>query len=195
MPELDGIGVVRMLKKDAMPLVAFVTVVTSTPSGRSRSMRSTTCSNRSRKRDYAKPSIARRNGSNTRKSSAEQASRDRCGDRDLRDIGEAAVSPTDSDPAPGRGGDRACATGRGHRRRRGTPAHHDDSERATHDYLPLEGPGRRLDPSRFIRLGRGTLVNVDLIMKVNTMPGRDARGRLEHRTEAAGQPFPVARAT
>src|ERR671936_2224415 len=25
MPELDGIGVVRMLKKDAMPLVAFVT--------------------------------------------------------------------------------------------------------------------------------------------------------------------------
>ena len=25
MPELDGIGVVRMLKKDAMPLIAFVT--------------------------------------------------------------------------------------------------------------------------------------------------------------------------
>ena len=26
MPELDGIGVVRLLKKEAMPLVAFVTV-------------------------------------------------------------------------------------------------------------------------------------------------------------------------
>ena len=30
---------------------------------------------------------------------------------------------------------------------------------------------RRLDPTRFIRLGRGTLVNVDFITKVSTMPG------------------------
>jgi two-component system LytT family response regulator len=29
----------------------------------------------------------------------------------------------------------------------------------------------RLDPTRFIRLGRGTLVNVDAIVKVNVMPG------------------------
>ena len=29
----------------------------------------------------------------------------------------------------------------------------------------------RLDPSRFIRLGRGTLANVDLITKVSVMPG------------------------
>ena len=32
MPELDGIGVVRLLKKDPMPLVAFVTVYDHTPS-------------------------------------------------------------------------------------------------------------------------------------------------------------------
>ena len=32
----------------------------------------------------------------------------------------------------------------------------------------LEG---RLDPARFVRLGRGTLANVDLITKVNIMPG------------------------
>jgi DNA-binding LytR/AlgR family response regulator len=29
----------------------------------------------------------------------------------------------------------------------------------------------RLDPDRFIRLGRGTLANIDLIQKVNMMPG------------------------
>jgi two-component system LytT family response regulator len=29
----------------------------------------------------------------------------------------------------------------------------------------------RLDPARFIRLGRGTLANVDLVVKVNVMPG------------------------
>ena len=29
----------------------------------------------------------------------------------------------------------------------------------------------RLDPTRFIRLGRGTLANIDLIVKVNVMPG------------------------
>jgi DNA-binding LytR/AlgR family response regulator len=35
----------------------------------------------------------------------------------------------------------------------------------------LQDLEQRLDPSRFIRLGRGTLVSVDLITKVNTMPG------------------------
>ncbi len=29
----------------------------------------------------------------------------------------------------------------------------------------------RLDPARFVRLGRGTLANIDLITKVNVMPG------------------------
>jgi LytTr DNA-binding domain len=31
---------------------------------------------------------------------------------------------------------------------------------------------QRLDRSRFIRLGRGTLANVDLITKISVMPGR-----------------------
>jgi len=30
---------------------------------------------------------------------------------------------------------------------------------------------QRLDRSRFIRLGRGTLANVDLITKISVMPG------------------------
>jgi len=30
---------------------------------------------------------------------------------------------------------------------------------------------RRLDPARFIRLGRGQLANLDMIVKVSAMPG------------------------
>jgi two-component system LytT family response regulator len=29
----------------------------------------------------------------------------------------------------------------------------------------------RLDPAQFVRLGRGTLANVDAIVKINVMPG------------------------
>ena len=43
-------------------------------------------------------------------------------------------------------------------------------ERHTITYR-LKDLERRLDPARFIRLGRGTLANVDLITKVSTMPG------------------------
>jgi len=50
---------------------------------------------------------------------------------------------------------------------------HAPAEGATHDQVSTEDLERRLDPSRFIRVGRGTLANVDLITKVNTMPGHD----------------------
>ena len=43
-------------------------------------------------------------------------------------------------------------------------------ERHTITYR-LKDLERRLDPARFIRLGRGTLVNIDLITKVSVMPG------------------------
>src|SRR5207302_10438267 len=47
---------------------------------------------------------------------------------------------------------------------------------------------KRLDPARFIRLGRGTLANVDLITKVNTMPGGTHVAVL-----STGQKLPVSR--
>jgi two-component system, LytTR family, response regulator len=47
---------------------------------------------------------------------------------------------------------------------------------------------RRLDPARFIRLGRGTLANVDLITKVNVMPGGNHVALL-----ANGQRLPISR--
>jgi two-component system LytT family response regulator len=44
------------------------------------------------------------------------------------------------------------------------------SERHTIAYR-LKDLEQRLDPNRFIRLGRGTLANIDVITKVNLMPG------------------------
>jgi len=44
------------------------------------------------------------------------------------------------------------------------------NERHTITYR-LKDLERMLDPARFIRLGRGTLANVDQIMKVAVMPG------------------------
>ena len=38
----------------------------------------------------------------------------------------------------------------------------------THRLHALEA---RLDPRRFIRLGRGTLANIDMIAQINPMPG------------------------
>ena len=43
-------------------------------------------------------------------------------------------------------------------------------ERHTITYR-LKDLEQRLDPARFIRLGRGTLANIDLITKVSVMPG------------------------
>ena len=43
-----------------------------------------------------------------------------------------------------------------------------------------------------MRLGRGTLANVDLISKVSVMPGGTHVAVLEHRAQTAGEPPPVA---
>ena len=66
---------------------------------------------------------------------------------------------------------RASAPGRLDRRRRGllhitTAAN--DKYTITHRLHALES---RLNPRRFVRLGRGTIGNVDLIARVSPMPG------------------------
>ena len=65
------------------------------------------------------------------------------------------------------------------------------NERHTITYR-LKDLEARLDPARFIRLGRGTLANIDLIAKVNVMPGGTHVALLVQRAEAAGQPAAVA---
>ena len=118
MPELDGIGVVRMLKKHAMPLIAFVTAYDEyavrafevnavdyllKPVEKAR-LRETL--NRAQERIEHAEIVA------------EQASHVGAADRRLRDAGEAAVSGADSGAAPGGGADRAGASDRLDRRRR-----------------------------------------------------------------------------
>ncbi len=61
------------------------------------------------------------------------------------------------------------------------------NERHTITYR-LKDLESRLDPARFIRLGRGTLANVDLILKVNVMPGGTHVATLGN-----GQKLPVSR--
>jgi two-component system LytT family response regulator len=55
----------------------------------------------------------------------------------------------------------------------------------THRLHALEA---RLDPRRFVRLGRGTLANVNLIARINPMPGGTYVARLSN-----GQEFAVSR--
>jgi two-component system LytT family response regulator len=61
------------------------------------------------------------------------------------------------------------------------------NERHTINYR-LKDLERRLDPTRFIRLARGTLVNVDLIIKISVMPGGTHVATLN-----TGQELPVSR--
>src|SRR5205085_1212834 len=52
----------------------------------------------------------------------------------------------------------------------------------------LKDLAERLDPSQFVRLGRGTLVNIDAIVKINVMPGGTHLALLSN-----GQKLPVSR--
>jgi len=61
------------------------------------------------------------------------------------------------------------------------------NERHTITYR-LKDLDRRLDPARFIRLGRGTLANVDVITKVSVMPGGTHVAVLSN-----GQKLPISR--
>ena len=61
------------------------------------------------------------------------------------------------------------------------------NERHTITYR-LKGLETRLDPTRFVRLGRGTLANVDLIARVMMMPGGTHVAVLSN-----GQRLPISR--
>ena len=170
MPELDGIGVVRALKKDAMPLVAFVTAYDEyairafevnavdyllKPVDKAR-LRETL--NRAQERVEHAEIVA------------EQATRVGSAIADY----EAARAPF-LERIPVRRRDEvlivpvaqiASIVAEGELLHITTLR----NERHTITYR-LKDLEQRLDPARFIRLGRGTLVNVDVIAKMNAMPG------------------------
>ncbi len=171
MPELNGIGVVRMLKKPDMPLIAFVTAYDEyavrafevnavdyllKPVDKAR-LRETI--NRAQERiEHAEIVL-------------EQASRVGA----AIDAYEAAAQPPFLERIPVRHredvlivpvGDIASIVADGELLNITTLR----NERHTITYRLKDIEGR-LDPARFIRLGRGTLANVDAIKKVSAMPG------------------------
>jgi len=171
MPELDGIGVVRTLKKTAMPLIAFVTAYDEyavkafevnavdyllKPVDKAR-LRETL--NRAQERIEHAEIVA------------EQASRVGA----AVDAYEAASKPPYLERIPVRHREEvvivpvsqiASIVAEGELLNITTVR----NERHTITYR-LKDLEQRLDPARFIRLGRGTLANVDLIAKVSVMPG------------------------
>jgi two-component system LytT family response regulator len=171
MPELDGIGVVRMLKKTDMPLIAFVTAYDQyavrafevnavdyllKPVDKTR-LRETL--NRAQERVEHAEIVA------------EQSSRV----TEAIDAYEASARPPFLERIPVRRRDEiillpvaqvASIVAEGEILYLTTIK----NERHTITYR-LKDLETRLDPARFIRLARGTLANLDCIQKMNVMPG------------------------
>ena len=188
MPELDGIGVVRMLKKTEMPLIAFVTAYDEY-AVRAFEVNAV---------DYLLKPVEKtrlREAINRAQERIEHAEivaeqSDRVGD---------AIAAYESSPRtpyleriPVRRRDEilivqvaqiASIVAEGELLYLTTIKN--ERHAITYRLKDLEA---RLDPARFIRLGRGTLANVDLVVKVNVMPGGTHVALLSN-----GQKLPVSR--
>lgn len=171
MPELDGIGVVRALKKATMPLVAFVTAYDEyavrafevnavdyllKPVEKARLREAL---NRAQERIEHSEIIAEQAG---RVSDAIAAFESTAGLPFLERIpvrkrDEIVIVPVSHV---------ASAIAEGEMLQLTTIK----NERHTITYR-LKDLESRLDPARFVRLGRGTLINIDCLVKVNVMPG------------------------
>lgn len=171
MPELDGIGVVRALKKDAMPLIAFVTAYDEyavrafevnavdyllKPVDKSR-LRETL--NRAHERiEHAEIAAEQASHVDAAIDTYESLARPPYLERiPVRNREEVIIVPVGLIASIVAEGELLIIT-----------TVHKERHTITYRLKDLE---RRLDPARFIRLGRGTLANVDLITKVSAMPG------------------------
>jgi two-component system LytT family response regulator len=171
MPEIDGIGVVRMLKKGALPLIAFVTAYDEyavrafdvnavdyllKPVDKAR-LRETL--NRAQERiEHAEIVAAQATHVGAALDAYEALAKPPYLERiPVRHREEVIIVPVHQIAAIVAEGELLnITTARG--------------ERHAIAYR-LKDLERRLDPARFIRLGRGTLANVELITKVSIMPG------------------------
>ena len=142
MPELDGIGVVRMLKQQTMPLIAFVTAYDE------YAVRAFEINavdyllkpvDKKRLRETLNRAIERVEHAEI---VAEQASRVGAAiDAYEAAASKPSVSRADSGP-PARGSaDRAGPSDRVDRRRRRAADDHDGPQRTSHDHVPAEGSG------------------------------------------------------
>jgi two-component system LytT family response regulator len=171
MPELDGIGVVRMLKKQDLPLVAFVTAYDEY-AVRAFEVNAV---------DYLLKPVEKkrlREALNRAQERIEHAElRSEQGSRVVAAIDsyETGARPLYLERIPVRCREEvlivpvsqiASIVADGELLKITTI----QNERHTITYR-LKDLESRLDPARFMRLGRGTLANVDLIAKVSVMPG------------------------
>jgi len=171
MPELDGIGVVRMLKKTEMPLIAFVTAYDEyavrafevnavdyllKPVEKTRLREAL---NRAQERiEHAEIVAEQGNRVGDAIAAYESSSRAPYLERiPVRRRDEIVIVPVSQIASIIAEGELLYLTTT-------------KNERYAITYR-LKDLEPRLDPARFIRLGRGTLANIDLITKVNVMPG------------------------
>jgi two-component system LytT family response regulator len=171
MPELGGLGVVRALKKHEVPLVAFVTAYEEY-AVRAFELNAV---------DYLLKPVDKARLRETLNRVHERLERSEDNTREIRRVDRAAtayedaVKPEPLDRIPIRKRDELTFL----------PVDQVASVIADGELLHLHTfkQGRqtitfrlkdleaRLDPARFVRLGRGTLANLDAIVKVNAMPG------------------------
>jgi two-component system LytT family response regulator len=188
MPELDGIGVVRMLKKSDMPLIAFVTAYDEY-AVRAFEINAV---------DYLLKPVEKARLREALNRAQERIEHAEIVAEQTERIGD-AIAAYESSP-------RAPYLERIPVRRRDeiliVPVAQIASVVADGELLylttiknerhaityRLKDLETRLDPARFIRLGRGTLANIDLIVKVNALPGGTHVALL-----ANGQRLPVSR--
>lgn len=188
MPELDGIGVVRMLKKQCLPLIAFVTAYDEY-AVKAFEMNAV---------DYLLKPVEKKRLRETVNRAQERLDHAEVVAEQVSQVDaaiaayESVVKPPFVERIPVRRHDEVLIV----------PVHQvasivadgellhlttTNGERHTinHRLKDLEA---RLDPAKFIRLGRGTLANVDLITKVGMMPGGGHVAVLTN-----GQKLPVSR--
>jgi two-component system LytT family response regulator len=170
MPELDGIGVVRMLKKTEMPLIAFVTAFDEyavrafevnavdyllKPVEKTRLREAL---NRAQERIEHAEIVAEQSNRVGDAIAAYESSRGPYLERiPVRRRDEIVIVPVSQIASIIAEGELLYLT-----------TTRNERYAITYRLKDLE---TRLDPARFIRLGRGTLANIDLITKVNVMPG------------------------
>jgi len=170
MPELDGLGVIRALKKDEIPLIAFVTAFEEY-AVRAFELNAV---------DYLLKPVDKARLRETLNRAQERIERAEL-EVDYRHVNkaivayESVVKPASLDRIPVRKRDELIFV----------PVAQLASIVAEGELLHLFTVGRaqhtityrlkdlepRLDSARFVRLGRGTLANLDAVVKVNVMPG------------------------
>ena len=188
MPELDGIGVVRMLKKETMPLIAFVTAYDEY-AVRAFEINAV---------DYLLKPVEKTRLREALNRVQERIEHAEIVAEQVARVGD-AISEYESarrlpflERIPVRRRDEivilpvaqiASIVAEGELLHITTVK----AEKHTITYR-LKDLETRLDPARFIRLGRGTLANIDLIVKVNVMPGGTHMAQLSN-----GQQLQVSR--